>query len=110
MFDMFLLLLVGHFLADYPLQGDFLAKGKNRTAPIPGVPFWQPMTAHAAIHGGLVGVITGSTTLGIAEFLLHWLIDDWKCRGEIDYNTDQFLHICCKLCWVLLMVIHGAFQ
>ena len=32
-------LMVGHALADYPLQGDFLAKAKNRTAPIPGVPW-----------------------------------------------------------------------
>lgn len=32
----FALMLAGHALADYPLQGDFLAKAKNRANPIPG--------------------------------------------------------------------------
>ena len=31
---MFAALVAGHALCDYPLQGDFLAKGKNRTASI----------------------------------------------------------------------------
>lgn len=34
-------LVAGHALADYPLQGDFLARAKNRTAPIAGFPWWQ---------------------------------------------------------------------
>ncbi|MFM1977463.1 MAG: hypothetical protein RL145_2309, partial [Pseudomonadota bacterium] len=37
------LLIVAHFICDYPLQGDFLSKAKNLTAPIPGVPWWQAM-------------------------------------------------------------------
>ena len=32
--------------------GDFLARAKNRTAPIPGFPWWQALTAHAAMHSG----------------------------------------------------------
>ena len=95
------LMIAAHFLADYPLQGDFLAKGKNRTAPIPGIPFWHPLTAHSVIHGGFVGVITGSLWLGIAETVVHWLTDDAKCRGLISYNTDQAIHITCKIVWVL---------
>lgn len=35
-----LMLLAGHALCDYPLQGDFLAKAKNRAAPLPGVPWY----------------------------------------------------------------------
>jgi hypothetical protein len=31
-------LLVAHVLADYPLQGAFLARGKNHRNPIPGIP------------------------------------------------------------------------
>jgi hypothetical protein len=34
-------LIAGHALADYPLQGDFLSRAKNRSAPIPGFPWWQ---------------------------------------------------------------------
>lgn len=103
--EMFALLVVGHFIADYPLQGEFLAKGKNRTAPIPGIPFWHPLTAHAVIHGGFVGVITGSPVLGALETVIHWLTDDAKCKGRISYNTDQAIHIGCKLAWVLAMGI-----
>ena len=96
------LLIFAHFLADYPLQGDFLAKGKNRTAPIAGIPFWHPLTAHAVIHGGLVGLITGSLLLALAETVIHWLTDDAKCRGLIGYNADQAIHIACKVAWALI--------
>jgi hypothetical protein len=99
----FALLVVGHAIADYPMQGDFLARAKNRTAPIPGVPWYQALMAHAGIHGGFVGIITGSVWLGIAEFLIHAAIDDAKCRGRISYNTDQALHIGCKVLWVLIL-------
>jgi hypothetical protein len=104
MIEIFALLVVGHFLADYPLQGEFLATGKNRTKPIPGIPFWHPMTAHSVIHGGFVGVITGSLWLGLSETVIHWITDDAKCRGKIGYNTDQAIHIGCKVLWVGILV------
>lgn len=98
--ETFALLIAGHALADYPLQGDFLAHGKNRTAPIPGVPWQHPMAAHCAIHGGVVGLITGSLWLGLAEAVAHWFIDDAKYRGRFGYHTDQALHVACKVLWV----------
>ncbi|MCA0276234.1 MAG: DUF3307 domain-containing protein [Proteobacteria bacterium] len=101
---LFALLIVGHALADYPLQGDFLAKAKSRVNPIPGVPWYHGLLAHAAIHGGFVGVITGSLTLGIAEFIAHCLIDDAKCMGRISYNQDQALHVACKVLWVTVLL------
>lgn len=101
--EMFLFMVACHFLADYPLQGDFLAKGKNRTNPIPGIAFWHPLTAHAAIHGGFVGIITGNAVLGCLEAIIHWITDDAKCRGWISYNTDQAIHILCKLAWALIV-------
>lgn len=101
--DLFALMVAGHAIADYPLQGDFLAKAKNRFAPIPGVPWYQALGAHAIIHGGFVLAVTGSLTLGIAETVIHFLIDDAKCTGRISYNTDQSLHIACKMAWVLAL-------
>lgn len=98
-FEVFAMMAAGHALADYPLQGDFLAKGKNRTNPIHGIPWQHPLAAHSVIHGGFVGVITGSLWLGVAETVAHWFIDDAKCRGRIGYHTDQALHIGCKLIW-----------
>ena len=100
----FFMMMVWHAMADYPLQGDFLAKAKNRTAPIPGVPWYQALGAHAAIHAGGVGVITGSVWLGLAEFVAHFLIDDAKCKGNIGFNTDQALHVICKAAWALIAI------
>lgn len=105
MLDILALLIVAHFLADYPLQGDFLARGKNRKTPIPGIPFYHPLTAHAVIHGGFVGLITGSLELGATEAAVHWIVDDMKCRGRIGYNLDQAIHIGCKVLWVGLLHI-----
>lgn len=104
MIDVFALMVAAHALADYPLQGDFLAKAKNHTAPIPGVPWYQALTAHSAIHAGAVGVITGSLWLGLAEFVLHAATDYAKCDGRISFNTDQAIHIACKALWAALII------
>lgn len=98
-------LLSAHALADYPLQGDFLSKAKNRNTPIPGIPWWQALWAHSAIHGGFVVLITGSVWLGLAEMAAHFVIDDAKCCGRIGFNTDQALHIGCKVLWLVLAVV-----
>jgi hypothetical protein len=97
-------LLAAHAFADYAGQGDFMAKAKNRMAPIPGVPWWQPMAAHATIHGGLVALITGIWWLAPLEAVAHFLTDDAKCRGRISYNTDQAIHVGCKVLWWLVAV------
>jgi hypothetical protein len=97
---MAVLLIAGHAVADYPLQGDFLAKAKSRVAPIPGFPWWQALGAHAAIHGGMVALVTGIWWLFIAEAAIHFATDDLKCRGKIGLNTDQAIHLLCKLAWL----------
>lgn len=102
MIEMLFALIVVHALADYPLQGDFLARAKNFTAPITGVPWWQAMTAHALIHGGGVTLVTGSYVLGAAEAMAHFNIDAAKCAGKIGFNTDQALHVGCKVLWAVL--------
>lgn len=102
--EMFALLIVAHAIADYPLQGDFLSRAKNRTAPLPGVPWQQALGAHSIIHGGFVGLLTGSAWLGLAEVAAHWVTDDLKCRGKIDFNTDQAIHVVCKAVWCAVAV------
>jgi hypothetical protein len=98
-FSLLFLLFVGHALCDYPLQGDFLAKGKNQHAPLPGVPWYQCMFAHSLIHAGMVGLVTGSLTLAILELILHFGIDFWKCEGALSFNKDQAAHFACKVFW-----------
>jgi hypothetical protein len=95
-------LVAAHALCDYPLQGDFLARAKNRAAPIPGVPWYQALGAHAAIHGAAVALLTGIPLLGVAEVAAHALTDDAKCTGKIGFNTDQSIHVACKLLWAII--------
>ncbi len=102
--ELFAAMIVGHAIADYPLQGDFLARAKSRAAPLPGVPWQQAMAAHGAIHAGFVGLLTGSVWLGVAEFVAHVVTDDLKCSGKIDFNTDQAIHVTCKAMWLLFYI------
>lgn len=99
-------MMIGHALADYPLQGDWLAKAKNHTIEvIPGQVIWPlAMASHAAIHAGAVKLATGSWFLAALEFVAHCLIDIEKCAGRLSYNQDQLLHIACKLFWFGLLL------
>lgn len=105
--QLFALLVFAHALADYPLQGDFLAKAKAG-AFAPAVPWWQAMGAHVVIHGGFVMLATGSLLLGTAEAVCHGLIDWAKCRGVLSFNEDQALHLLCKVMWVIAVVVWGG--
>jgi hypothetical protein len=96
------LLLVGHALCDYPLQGDFLARGKNHKTPIPGIPWIQCLLWHALIQSGMVFIITKSLWLALAEFAIHAGVDYAKCDGRINFNQDQAIHIICKVLWGIL--------
>ncbi|MBX2861204.1 MAG: DUF3307 domain-containing protein [Vampirovibrio sp.] len=104
------LLLAGHALGDFVLQSDSMAKGKGRpkgnaTALGPYQPTWHYwLTAHSFIHGGIVYLITQDLTFGLAETLLHWLIDFMKCESRYNIHVDQALHIGCKLIWAALLI------
>jgi hypothetical protein len=98
-------LWIFHFLVDYPLQGDFLAKGKNFNTPIPGVPWYWCMSAHCAIQAGAVWLITGSWILALFEFTAHFAIDSFKCDGALSFTADQVLHLSCKIFWAALFCV-----
>lgn len=97
------LLLGAHALADYPLQGDFLAANKARSGPN-FVPWWQALLAHAFIHGLFVALITGIWWLGLAEVAAHAITDHAKCEKRIGINTDQAVHVACKVAWAAIAV------
>ena len=61
--------------------GQFLSSAKNRSDPIPGVPWYQALFAHSVIRASFVGVILGSPALAIAELVAHALIDDRNAWG-----------------------------
>ena len=95
------LLCMAHFLGDFALQSDRMALEK-----CPGysgsVPWQWWLSGHGAIHGLLVGLITGQPLLGLAEWGLHCLIDLGKCRRRYSMSTDQGLHLLCKALWAAL--------
>lgn len=94
-------MLVGHAIADYPLQGDWMAKAKNPTLDVVrGERIWPGvMLSHALIHAAAVKLATGSWLLAIAELWAHACIDYWKCVGAYGYNVDQAPHVGCKVVW-----------
>lgn len=98
MIELLLLLLAAHWVADYPLQGDFLARAKADFASCE-IRVYH-LVAHAGIHGGAVALVTGNVWLGLIEWALHSLIDEAKVRGKTTYGADQALHIICKLFYV----------
>ena len=115
--NLFVLLYVGHLLADYPLQTDHQAACKASG----GWSGWAPNLVHAATHVATCGVLLAAgavglgfdvTALGAVVALVwigatHSLIDRrwpvawWMTRtGQSDYlsrggaqNVDQAAHV-----------------
>jgi hypothetical protein len=113
-------LIAAHGVADFVLQSRDMAYGKSRAAeeekldlstPIEktrikkGIRWYHWLTSHAFTHGAFVGLITGNVFLGIFETFAHFLIDHSKCEGKISFNTDQVLHILCKVIYAMIIVI-----
>ena len=92
------LLIAAHFVADYPLQGDFLARTKAE-GPLR---VWH-LFGHSAIHGGAVLLVTGSLLLFVLETAAHMLIDENKVHGRTTFAQDQALHLICKIIWLGLI-------
>ena len=91
-----LYLILGHYLADFPLQGEFLAnfKGKNNYI----------LACHVLIYSLFIACILQFLGIfAIWKLILlvvsHTLIDYWKCHWtKLNPLTtalyiDQFLHI-----------------
>jgi hypothetical protein len=119
MMVLFFWLLVGHALADFPLQGDFLSRAKRADSGLP-MPSWLALSTHSLIHAGVVALLTSSMWLGLSEFALHWSIDYAKCEGWLGgryhrkeiwidpaveqraFTIDQALHVVCKIAWAAI--------
>lgn len=93
-------LLIAHAVADYPLQGEYLAKAKIPSKQNGYADWVIPLTAHSLIHAGAVWLLTQCIWLGIIELILHWVIDLIKGINRITLMQDQLLHVCCKILYV----------
>lgn len=108
-FNLFLMLCLAHFVADFGLQSDRMATEKcpGRDVVL-GWPWW--LVSHAAIHGFFVAWITEVPLLGLAELAIHVVIDYAKCRHLYRISMDQALHLLCKLVWTCLVFGLGLGQ
>lgn len=97
--DLLILLIFGHFLADFPLQGEKMAVEKCPGKDVTLNWRWW-LSAHAGTHGLVVSLLTGIPLLGVAEMISHGLIDFGKCRFGYKLIVDQAMHWGCKLIWV----------
>ena len=107
---LFFALLVVHALADFPLQGSYLAKQKSRESADGTAEWVVALAAHALIHAGAVWLITGSKLLFVAEFILHALIDTGAGKKRLSMWLDQSLHVLCKLMYVTVIVLGWVTQ
>lgn len=95
----FLTLLFAHLLADYPLQGDFLAKMKGQRILL--------MLTHCAIWTGCIvaaghfcGLPVNYGAISVA-FIVHYLVDEFKAHGGYGKADplgwplwcDQLIHV-----------------
>lgn len=104
--EMLVYMIAAHFLLDYALQGDWMSKAKNPNASlVPGERIWPlALFGHALLHATAVQIITGSWFLFTMELIVHWATDYAKCKGRFGYNTDQRIHIACKLAYAVALL------
>ena len=115
------MLVVGHFFADFALQTEYMALGKNKWTSLPNTPWYWPMIAHCSIHLFFVFLAVSIFLLtlsfpvtlcccvgllfGLTEFVFHFIIDSIKCKKMINYDMDQLLHISCKLFYIIIVLL-----
>lgn len=100
---LFVAFAIMHALADFPLQGDYLAHQKSRKHATTRSDWIVALSAHSLIHAGGVWLISGSFAIAIAELILHSLIDMGKGEEKFGIAMDQLFHLLCKLAYVLVL-------
>jgi hypothetical protein len=86
--QMFLLWCACHFLADFPLQGDYLSSMKGKS--------WEHLFYHCAEYTGVFVIFAHPLLWACAAlFAPHFLIDALKARYKVIpwLWLDQLLHI-----------------
>ena len=90
-------IILAHYIADYPLQGDFLAQTKGK--------YWYSLLAHSVIYGLTIALalkLLGLFTIwkAIALIISHMVIDYKKATAKNKEKAlttylyiDQALHI-----------------
>ena len=87
-------ILACHFMGDYVLQIDFLAKTKGEN--------WWHLIAHCFLYSLPFAVVFGLDWRIALIVLTHVVIDASKARYKvINYVTDQILHLLVALIYIV---------
>ena len=103
---MFIWLLVGHFLGDFPAQSAWMAAEKGKS--------WEVLAYHALVYTSVVFLVAsfGGYILSYIALAIilstHILLDALKARWKLIPATwmDQILHIGVLLFIVLAPFVH----
>ncbi|CCG43278.1 DUF3307 domain-containing protein [Magnetospirillum molischianum] len=112
------LLIIAHFVADFALQNEFVAKFKARSS---GVTWWPwVLSSHSFAHGGIVALAAViGTSFGLSECAVLGLIlaetgahaltdfaktEGWFGAGDRAFHIDQTIHIVTKIAWAAVIV------
>lgn len=86
MIELLYKLIACHFVGDYVLQNDFLAKTK-------GSNFWH-MLAHCVLYSVPFAIVFGFGWQLWVVIVAHIVVDPLKARWhKIGYAADQILHL-----------------
>jgi hypothetical protein len=105
LFDMLILLVLGHFFVDFTLQSDTVARFKNKInqGDMKAVPWWYWMLSHASMSALMVYLITGNIICTLIEVITHFLIDTGKCLGYYKIHADQALHLVTRIILIIIL-------
>jgi hypothetical protein len=92
---LFAAFVVMHALADFPLQGSYIARQKSRVLADNRSDWIVALIAH--------WLVSGSLAFGAVEFSIHGLIDLGKGEEKYGIIPDQLLHLLCKLAYALIL-------
>ena len=93
---LFLVLLAGHFISDFPLQQKYMLEDKQKAfvTSLGTLTLISHAMTHALVIGGLAALqgVTGYFPLGVVIGATHFFIDLGKIRHRYGVMTDQVLH------------------
>ncbi len=99
-------MVCAHFAADYCFQPADVAREKNHNSTTELqkiVPWYYWLMSHCCTHGLAMYLVTGSVLICFMETVVHFAIDFAKCDGKTSLQTDQILHVLCKVCWCVIL-------
>jgi hypothetical protein len=115
------MLMFLHAIADFALQSDVMAKGKNRNnEKIQRLHWIQELerdpkdfkktwfywlSAHALIQGGLILLIFGNVWIAMIEIVTHFIIDFTKCENKLTPHQDQAFHFTLRIVYTIVLIL-----